>query len=106
MKRCGRPAAIVTDGCRSYRAAARVIGNQARREACRQLNSRVGYSRQPFRRREWAMAKFRSAKALQKFAAIHSSFHNRFNLEGHLYSRQNVKEIRAAASAQWRQLPA
>jgi putative transposase len=52
------------------------------------------------------MAKFRSARSLQKFASIHSSVHNHFNQERHLYSRQNFKDNRAAALVEWRQLAA
>jgi putative transposase len=52
------------------------------------------------------MAKFRSAKSLQKFASIHSSVHNHFNQERHLYNRENFKLNRAAAVAEWRQLAA
>ena len=106
MKRYGRPKVIVTDRLRSYRAAMRKIGNEARQETGRWLNNRAENSHQPFRRRERAMAKFRSAKSLQKFASIHSSVHNHFNQEPHLYSRQNFKLNRSAALAEWRQLAA
>jgi len=44
--------------------------------------------------------------SLQKFAAIHSSVHNHFNQERHLYSRENFKLNRAAALAEWRELSA
>jgi putative transposase len=104
MKRYGRPEVIVTDCLRSYRAAMKVIGNEARQVTGRWLNNRAENSHQPFRRRERAMAKFRSAKSLQKFASIHSSIHNHFNQERHLYSRQNFKLNRSAALAEWRQL--
>ena len=50
------------------------------------------------------MAKFRSAKSLQKFSSIHSSVHNHFNLERHLVARKIFKLNRAAALAEWRQL--
>lgn len=40
----------------------------------------------------------------RKFAAIHSSVHNHFNQERHLYSRTNFKLNRAAALVEWRQL--
>ena len=106
MKRYGRPEIIVTDKLRSYRAAMKVIGNETRQVTGRWLNNRAENSHQPFRRRERAMAKFRSAKSLQKFASIHSSVHNHFNQERHLYSRQNFKHNRTAALAEWRQLAA
>jgi putative transposase len=79
MKRYGRPKTIVTDKLRSYRAATKVIGNEARQETGRWLDNRAENSHQPFRQRERAMAKFRSSKSLQKFASIHASFHNHFN---------------------------
>ncbi|MCH7476779.1 MAG: IS6 family transposase [SAR324 cluster bacterium] len=104
MKRYGRPLAIVTDRLRSYRAAMREIGNEARQVTGRWLNNRAENSHQPFRRRERAMAKFRSAKSLQKFASIHASVHNFFNQERHLYNRKNFKLNRSAVMAEWRLL--
>ncbi len=104
MKRYGRPLAIVTDRLRSYQAAMKEIGNEARQVTGRWLNNRAENSHQPFRRRERAMAKFRSAKSLQKFASIHASVHNHFNQERHLYNRENFKLNRSAALAEWRQL--
>ncbi len=104
MKRYGCPQVIVTNRLRSYRAAMREIGNEARQETGRWLNNRAENSHQPFRRRERAMTKFRSAKSLQKFTAVHASVHNHFNQERHLYSRKNFKLNRPAALAEWRQL--
>ncbi len=106
MKRYGRPEVIVTDRLRSYRAAMKIIGNAERQETGCWLNNRAENSHQPFRRRERAMAKFRSAKSLQKFVSIHSSVHNHFNQERHLYNRENFKLNRSAALAEWRQLAA
>ena len=106
MKRYGRPEVIVTDHLRSYRAAMREIGNEARQVTGRWLNNRAENSHQPFRRRERAMAKFKSAKSLQKFASIHASVHNLFNQERHLYNRENFRLNRSAALIEWRQLAA
>ena len=106
MKRYGNHLELVTDCLRSYRAAMKEIGNDARQTTERWLNNRAENSHQPFRRRERAMAKFRNAKSLQKFASVHSSIHNHFNQERHLYSRQTFKLNRAAALAQWCQLAA
>ena len=100
MKRYGRPEVIVTDKLRSYRAAMKVIGNEGRQATGRWLNNRAENSHQPFRRRERAIAKFRSAKSLQKFAAIHASVHNHFDQERHLYSRENFKLNRSATLAE------
>ena len=106
MKRYGRPEVIVTDRLRSYRAAMKVIGNERRQVTGRWLNNRAENSHQQFRRRERAMAKFRQAKSLQKFASIHASIHNHFNQERHLYNRENFKLYRSTALAEWRQLAA
>ncbi len=106
MKRHGHPVAIVTDRLRSYRAAMKVIGSAERQKTGRWLNNRAENSHQPFRRRERAVAKFRSAKSLQKFASIHSSVHNHFNQERHLYSREKFKLNRSTALAEWRLLAA
>lgn len=106
IKRHGHPVAIVTDRLRSYRAAMKAIGNADRHKTGRWLNNRAENSHQPFRRRERAMAKFRSAKSLQKFASIHSSVLDHFNQERRLYSRENFKLNRSTALAEWRQLAA
>lgn len=106
MKRYGRPEIIVTDKLRSYRAAMKVIGNEARQETGRWFNNRAENSHQPFRRREKAMAKFRSPVTLQKFVSIHSSIYNHFNQERHLYNRQIFKLKRTVALAEWRHLTA
>ena len=69
MKRYGSPEIVVTDKLRSYKAAMKVFGNEARQETGRWLNNRAENSHQPFRRRERAMVKFRSVKSLLKFVS-------------------------------------
>ncbi len=104
MKRYGKPEVIVTDKLRSYGAAMRVVGSAGRQETGRWLNNRAENSHLPFRRRERAMLRFRQMRCLQKFAAVHSSIHNHFNQERHLYSRDSFKLNRSAALTEWRQL--
>ncbi|OUS03955.1 IS6 family transposase [Rhodobacterales bacterium 52_120_T64] len=104
MKRYGSPAVIVTDRLRSYGAAMKVIGNAERQTVGRWKNNRAENSHLPFRRRERAMLRFRRMRSLQKFVSIHSSIHNHFNQERHLYSRENFKLNRCAALSEWRQL--
>ena len=60
------------------------IGVEDRDEVGRRLNNRAENSHQPFRRREKAMQRFRSFKALQKFSSVHDQVRNHFNLERHL----------------------
>ena len=104
MKRHGCAHIFVTDMLRSYGAAMKVIGNAGRQETGRWLNNRAENSHQPFRRRERAMLGFRHMRSLQKFVAVHTSVHNHFNQERHLYSRDNFKLNRAAALAEWHSL--
>ena len=52
------PAAIVTDGLRSYKAAMDELGNSEKQEIGRWANNRVENSHSPFRRRERAMLRF------------------------------------------------
>ena len=104
MKRYGRPKVFVTDRLPTYHAALRDAGMADRQQTARWLNNRVENSHQPLRRRERAMQRFRRMRSLQKFSAVHSSVHNHFNQERHLYSRKNFKLNRTAALAEWRQL--
>ena len=104
MKRYGSPTVIVTDRLRSYGAAMKVIGNIDKQEIGRWKNNRAENSHLPFRRRERAMLRFRRMRSLQKFVAVHSSIHNHFNQERHLYSRHNFKLNRKAALSEWRLL--
>jgi putative transposase len=104
MKCYGSPKVIVTDRLRSYGAAMKVIGNVDKQEVGRWKNNRAENSHLPFRRRERAMLRFRRMRSLQKFVSVHSSIHNHFNQERHLYSRDNFKLNRSAALFEWRQL--
>jgi len=96
----------VTDKLRSYRAAMKELGIDYRQETGQWLNNRAENSHQPFKRRERAMAKFRSTKSLQKFVSIHASVHNHFNKERHLNNANNFKVDRAAALCEWREISA
>ncbi|MBL4757152.1 MAG: IS6 family transposase [Rhizobiales bacterium] len=104
MKRYGRPKVIVTDKLRLLRAAMKEIGNEARQETGHRLTNRAENSHQPFRRRERAMSKFRSAKSLQKFTSNHASIYNHFNHQRHLNRRDHCKKSRSQGLAEWRQI--
>ena len=106
MKRHGQPRAIITDRLRSYRAAMKIIGNEATQEIGRWLNNRAENSHLPFRRREYAMLLFRQVRSLQKFVSVHSSVHNHFNQERHIIDREKFKQQRNAALAEWQHLSA
>jgi putative transposase len=97
----------VTKGLGAYSAAMKEVGNADRQEEVGgRLNNRAENSRQPFRRRERAMQRFRTMKTLQKFSSVHAQVHNHFNQERHLVTRQIYKQRRSAALAEWRALAA
>jgi putative transposase len=52
------------------------------------------------------MSKFRDVKTLQKFAAVHASTVNHFDLDRPLNSRSVFKQNRSDVLAAWRQLVA
>ncbi len=104
MRKHGRPETIVTDKLRSYGAALKEFGADARQETGRWVNNRAENSHLPFRRRERAMLRFRRMRSLQKFAAVHASVLNHFNQERSLSSRNLFKLNRTAALAEWRGL--
>ena len=104
MKRYGTPKKVVTDRLASYGAAMKEIGNIDRQEVGRHKNNRAENSHLPFRRRERTMLRFRQMRSLQKFASMHSSVHNHFNLQRNIESRERFKSLRDAALLQWREL--
>ena len=106
MRRYGRPKIVVPDRLRSYGATMRAIGNDDIQEIGRWLNNRAENSHLPIRRREHAMARFRSTKLLQKFVSVHASIYNHFNKDRHLESLDNFKLQRSAALDEWCQLSA
>jgi putative transposase len=101
MKKYGPPRKIVTDRIRAYSAAMKEIGAADRHEVGGRLNNRAENSHQPFRRRERAMQRFRSMKTLQKFSSVHAQVQNHFNQERHLVTRQDYKQRRSIALAEW-----
>ena len=104
LKKYGAPKVIVTDRLKSYRAAMKIIGNESSQEVGRWKNNRCENSHLPFRRREYAMLKFRRMRSLQKSVSIHASIFNHFNKERHLNSRDRYKVQRDAALVEWQQL--
>jgi putative transposase len=104
MKRHRSPEVIVTDDLSSYAAALREVGTLGKQVKGRRLDNRVENSHPPLRRRERAMLRFRRMKTLQKFTSVHASVHNPFQQNRHLNTRQNDKDRRSAALAEWKSL--
>ena len=96
LRRHGSPAAITTDGLRSYGAAMAELGCREKQQIGRWANNRMENSHLPFRRRERTMNRFRRMKTLQKFASVHANVDNHFDLERHLVDRANSSGSRRA----------
>lgn len=45
-----------------------------------------------------------AVKTLQKFSSVHATFHNHFNQDRHLISRETYKAQGTAALAEWKTL--
>ena len=80
MRKHGHPEVIVTDRLRSCGTALKEIGAANRQETGRRMNNKAENSHLPFRGRERAMLRFRRTRSLQKFASVHASVTNHFNL--------------------------
>lgn len=102
LRKHGQPEVVVTDRVRSYGAALKEIGADARRETGRWKNNRAENSHLPFRRRERAMLRFQRMRSLQKFASVHASVSNHFNQERSLSNRSHFKLNRTAGLTEWR----
>lgn len=106
IKKYGRPALIVTDRLRSYKAALNDLNIVIPHETGRWMNNRAENSHLVFRRRERAMCHFRSASSLQKFVSIQGQVQNHFNTQRHLINRDSHRRIRSESLREWRSLAA
>jgi putative transposase len=96
------PERIVTDGLKSYPAAIKVLGCQARhRPGGLRDNNRVENSHLPVRRRERKNAAVKSQGHAQRFVATHSAVYNTFNIQRHLISGNTIRRFRDSAMAEW-----
>ena len=77
------------------------LGPTARHEQDPRGNNRAEVSRQPVRRRERKMRRFKSPGSVQCFLPVHSAVYDTFNIQRHLISRRTLRAFRAEAVAQW-----
>lgn len=95
------PDRIVTDDLRSYQAAARELGLGRRLERGRWRNNRAENWRQPTRRRERKMQRFKSRGSAQRFLSTHAALYNTFNVQRHLTNSDTRRGLRSAAMSTW-----
>jgi putative transposase len=96
------PKLLVTDKLRPYASAFRCLRLSCPHEQGLRSNNRAENSRQPVRRRERKMQRFKSARSAQHFLGRHAAVHNTFNLQRHLVSRSTLRIFRAEAASEWR----
>lgn len=98
------PRVLVTDKLKSYAAAKRdlKLGSEHRRS--RYLNNCCEVSRQPTRRRERHMRRFKSVRHAQRFLSTHSLIHNHFQLRRHVLSASEYRAARARTFTTWREV--
>jgi putative transposase len=96
------PERLITDDLGSYRAAVNVLGIEHCQQRGRWRNNRAENSRQPTRRWERKMQRFKSPGSVPKFLATHAAVYNTFNVQRHLTSAQTHRTLRAEAMDTWR----
>jgi putative transposase len=89
------PAVVTTGGLRSYGAALAGLGLTARHERGLRKSNRAEVSRQPVRRRERQMQRFKSPGSAQRFVSVHAAACNASNVQRHLISRRTLRAFRA-----------
>ena len=100
------PDAFVTDKLPSYAAALGDLGMDGRHVTGGRSNNRAENSHLPVRQRERRMQRFKSAKSAQRFLSTHAAVYNTFYTQRHLISRRTLRQFRAEATEQWRQVTA
>jgi putative transposase len=100
------PDTIVTDKLRSYGAALKLLKLSDQHEMGGRLNNRAEVSHQPTRQQERQQRRFRTPGYAQRFLATHAAVYNHFNFQRHLISRSYLRQLRAQAQAEWRQIAA
>jgi putative transposase len=68
------------------------------------LNNRTENSRQPIRRREKIMKRFKSPAQLQRFASVHDPIAKLFHFLRHALSSADHRDLRNIAMATWREI--
>jgi putative transposase len=95
---------MVTDKLKSYGAAKREIMPGVEHRRHKGLNNRAENSHQPTRRRERPMKRFKSARQVQRFVAIHDPIANLFHLPRNRITAADYRAARAQALETWAEI--
>jgi putative transposase len=102
LKRQMRPPRVmITDKLASYAAAKKAIIPGVQHRQHKGLNNRAENSRQPTRRRERQMKRFKSAGQAQRFLSAHDQINNLFHLRRDHISAGEYRATRARAFEVW-----
>jgi putative transposase len=102
LKRQGfAPSRIVTDKLRSYRAAIRRLGLEAKHDRGPRANNRAENSHQPVRRRERKMQRFNSLGSGQRFLSVRAATYNAFFHQRHLLNGPTFKRLGSGSLGAW-----
>src|SRR5512134_3465183 len=102
LKKQGRaPRVLITDKLKSYGAAKKALKLSLEHRQHKGLNNRAENSHQPTRRREQQMKRFKSARQVQRFLAIHDPIANLFHFPRSRLSATKYRAARAQAFATW-----
>jgi putative transposase len=97
----GEPRTIVADKLESYAVAHRELLPDAAHDTRRYANNRAELSHQPTRVRERGMRRFKSMFQAQRFASVHATVSNVFNLGRQQVTAGHYRTLRQAAFASW-----
>jgi putative transposase len=100
------PDAFVTDKLPSYGAALKEIGLSKHHDFGGRKNNRAENSHLPVRQRERRMQRFKLPGSAQRFLSTHAAIYNTFYTQRHLISRHSLRQFRAKAMEQWRDVTA
>jgi putative transposase len=100
-RQCRAPRVMITDKLRSYGAAKKEIMPGVEHRQHKGLNNRAENSRQPTRRRERQMKRFKSARHAQRFLSAHDPINNLFLLPRHRMSATDYRADRTCAFETW-----
>jgi putative transposase len=101
LKKQGRaPRVMITDKLASYAVAKRVVMPGVEHRQHKGLNNRAENSRQPTRRRERIMKRFKSAGQAQRFLSVHDQVGNLFRRPANVTAADH-REAQARAFVAW-----